>query len=143
MTFPHDHDPRNVSDHLSIVVRTNRGTGSGGGGGTTDGVRFVELLPNPSGDEMQNESVALKNFRPSAGRSHGWGLRDSANTTWSLDSLGTLAAGEQRTMERDGQSMGMNNSGDTITLIDPQGNVVQSVRYGDVDDDEVITVNAS
>jgi len=58
---------------------------------------------------------------------------------WSLDSLGTPAAGTERMIQRLGQPKAMNNGGDTIDLIDPNGTVVQTVTYGGVDEGELVT----
>ncbi len=52
--------------------------------------------------------------------------------TRDLGSLGTLAVSEEKTIFRDGRQMAMNNGGDTIQLLDPDGVVVQSVAYGRV-----------
>ena len=99
-------------------------------------MRITRLLPNPAGDETRNETATLKNLGPAAADLTGWKLRDLAGKTWKLDSLGTLAAGEEKTIRRDGQEMSLNNGGDTIDLVDPAGAVVQTVTYPSFVDDE-------
>ena len=37
--------------------------------------------------------------------------------------------------------MALNNRGDTIDLVDPNNQVVQTITYGRVDEGETITVN--
>jgi len=70
----------------------------------------------------------------------GWKLRDRAGQVWTLDLLGTLQPGEEKVIKRNGQAMAMNNGGDTIDLIDPMGNVVQSVTYGRIDEEDEIVI---
>ena len=41
-----------------------------------------------------------------------------------------------RMLKRSGQPMGMNNGGDTIDLVDKDGNVVDSVTYRGVEEGE-------
>lgn len=104
----------------------------GGGGPPTSAagkVRITSVLANPAGDERQNETVTLKNTGAASVNLSGWTLRDEAGTTWSLSSLGTLAAGASKTIHRNAQAMSLNNGGDTIVLLDPSGAIVQSVTY--------------
>ncbi len=67
---------------------------------------------------------------------NGWHLKDRANRTWTL--FGTLEAGAERTFTRDGQSMALNNNGDTVALIDDGGNVVDSVSYQTAQEGKVL-----
>lgn len=126
--MPHATPAGSVSDHFPVVVRFK--TPAGGGGAAPAGrVRITRLLPNPFGDETKNETATLKNLSPGPVDLTGWKLRDLAGKTWKLDGLGTLAAGAEATIERDGQEMALNNGGDTVDLIDPAGAIVQTVTY--------------
>lgn len=102
------------------------GGGSSGGGGQ---VRITALLANPAGDERQNESITLKNVGTASVNLSGWLLRDEAGQTWSLTSLGTLAPGASKTIKRNGQAMSLNNGGDTVSLLNSSGAIVQSLTY--------------
>lgn len=136
--IPHDHDPRQVSDHFPIIVRLKLcATLPDSGPGR---VRILSLLPNPPGDDTQNEEVTLKNGGGQPVSLVGWRLRDRAGRTWALDSLGTLQPGEVKTLRRNGQPMALNNQGDTVDLLDAAGAVVHSVSYGKVEEGELITV---
>ncbi len=99
-------------------------------------VMISSLVPNPSGDESQNESVTLRNHGTTAVSLAGWKLRDAANRTWVL--FGTLQAGDERTFMRDGQPMALNNSGDTVELLDASNNRVDMISYGSTRDGEVL-----
>jgi lamin tail-like protein len=92
-------------------------------------VRIVSLLPNPSGDERQNEEITFRNTGSSTVNVNGWVVRDLAGKTWSLNSLTPLGPGAQKTARRNNQQMSMNNGGDTIVLLDSAGVLIQSVTY--------------
>ncbi len=133
--IPHLHDPTRHPDHFPIVVHFKWSTTA-----ATGGVRMIRLLPNPSGDDGQNEEVTLKNTSTTTSFPlAGWKLRDLANTTWSLNTLGTFAPGESKTIKRLGQAMSLNNTGDTIELIRDDGTVLQTVTYGTVQEGDEIT----
>jgi hypothetical protein len=134
--FPHEHSPPDVSDHFPIVVRLRLTSAPTPSGGVP---RISSLLPNPDGNESRNEQATVKNIGSVAVSVVGWKLRDLAGRTWSLDALGTLPPGMERTIQRNGQAMALNNDGDTIDLLNPGGSVVQTVTYGSVDEGELVT----
>jgi exonuclease III len=147
VNMPHTLDPTEVSDHFPIVVTFNMngmgggttggGTGGGAGGGAGGGLRIARLLPNPDGNENEREEATIRNGTSEAVNLNGYTLRDRAGQTWGLS--GTIAAGQSRMFKRNGQAMAMNNNGDTIDLIEPDGDVIDSVTYGPVDElDEVL-----
>ena len=130
----HSHDPREVTDHYPVVVRLRFED-------ETDNRMLIitELLPNPQGYDNQNETATIKNVSQQAINLNGWKLRDIKGKTWSLSSLGVIQPGTQKKITRNGQAMSLNNDGDTIELLDPNENVVDTVTYGPVDEDEVVT----
>jgi hypothetical protein len=96
-------------------------------------VRIIRLLPHPQGDQAQNEEATIRNYSPKPVSLKGWKLRDSTGRFWLLDEMGTLASageqGDQKTIQRHGQAMAMNDDGDTIQLEDVTGKVIHSVTY--------------
>jgi endonuclease/exonuclease/phosphatase family metal-dependent hydrolase len=130
--MPHVLDPRIVSDHYPVVLTLQVGDGE------PTGVVICRLYPNPDGDENVKEEASIKNTGSEAVDLAGYKLRDLAGTTWSLDSLGTLNPGQEKTIKRNGQRMGMNNGGDTIELLDDDGRVVYTITYDRVDEGEVV-----
>ncbi len=100
--FPQLPDAREAQIE-SVVHTTLWGTGGGeeDGGGGEPRVRIVSLLPNPVGDESQNEAVTLRNEGTAAVSLNGWRLRDAAGRFWHLG--GTLDAGDEFTVRRNGQ----------------------------------------
>ncbi len=59
-----------------------------------------------------------------------------ANQTWNL--FGTVDPGQRIEFRRNGQSMALNNNGDTIELLDATGNIVDSAKYEEISEGEVI-----
>lgn len=133
--IPHTYDPREVTDHFPVVLRLKLAPN---GPSSSAGVRIFNLLPNPPGDESINEAVTLKNLGTTPASLAGWKLQDLAKKAWVLDSVGTIGPGESKTIQRRGQPMALNNGGDTIDLVDPQGVIVQTVTYPATPEDELV-----
>ncbi len=90
-------------------------------------LRIAELLPNPTGDEFINESITITNGGSAVQDLTGWQLRDASGNTWSL--TGSIGAAQSRRVTRGGQPMSMNNGGDVIELLQPDGTVADTVSY--------------
>lgn len=135
--IPHNHDPREVTDHFPVIVHLKL-AGSPAPAQMVK-IRMVALLPNPQGNENQNEEITVKNFGTQSASLNSWSARDLSGKAWLLDELGTIAPGEEKTIKRNGQPMSLNNSGDTVDLVDPAGKVVQSVTYSHTDEDEAVS----
>ncbi|MCI0636328.1 MAG: lamin tail domain-containing protein, partial [Actinobacteria bacterium] len=134
VTIDHAHDPRFVTDHFPVMVQL-RLTEGGGGPGTSQ-VRILRLLPNPEGNENQNEEVTLINRGGQPQPLANWRLLDLTRKGWSLG--GTIAPSETLRVVREGQQMALNNGGDTVDLVDAAGNVVHSVTYGSAEEGEFV-----
>lgn len=132
--IPHAHDPLEVTDHFPVVVEIRLGDAPAPT--TAAPFRIFSLLPNPVGDETENESVTIVNIDGQSHSLSGWTLRDRVGTTWTLG--GQLAGGEAVTILRAGQQMALNNGGDTIDLLDPAGEVAHTITYGRVDEGEPV-----
>lgn len=103
-------------------------------------LRIVELLPNPRGSDEQCERIRLRNSGAEAVDLRGWRVRDASSSTWALDVLGSLAPGRSTVLWREGRGMSLNNTGDTVELIDDQGRVLQKVEYPEVLEGQVVVV---
>jgi hypothetical protein len=105
-------------------------------------VKIIRLLPDPEGDERENEEATIRNFSTEPVNLQGWKLRDKKDRTWSLDQLGMLAPagqpGDQKAIKRGRQDMGMNNGGDIIELVDSTGRTVHKVAYAQVKEREAV-----
>jgi endonuclease/exonuclease/phosphatase family metal-dependent hydrolase len=134
--IPHNHDPRQVTDHFPVKVCLKIGEAPSPPMAVR--VRIASLLPNPEGDETQNEEIIIKNLGTQPVNLANWTTRDLSKKTWLLDELGTINPGEEKTIRRKGQKMSLNNDGDTIELVDPSGKVVQTVTYSRAEEGELI-----
>jgi len=85
------------------------------------------------------ERAARVNLGDKAVDLPGWALCALTNRTVSLDQLGDLNPGESYDPLRDGEPISLDNDGDTIVIIDDQGNVIDTVTYGPVGVDEWVT----
>lgn len=86
-------------------------------------------LPNPEGNERLHEAIELLNLGADPVSLEGWVIKDLANSQWELDSLGELEGGGSKIQTRDTMNMGLNNDGDTVRLIAPDGRVVDTFTY--------------
>jgi exonuclease III len=101
------------------------------------GLTIVELLPNPQGEDRGNEEVILANAGTATANLQGWRLRDRAGNTFLLS--GTIAAGVRATILLPAGSLPLNNDGDDVDLIDPQGTSVNHRSYGPVASGQRVT----
>ncbi|MCA1702363.1 MAG: lamin tail domain-containing protein [Actinobacteria bacterium] len=102
--------------------------GSGGGPRPTarGHVLIVAALPDPAGTDRGRESVTLLNTTASSVNLDSWSLADAAGGRQALG--GSVAGGAALQVPlRDTIQLG--NRGDTIKLVDPQGQVLDQVAY--------------
>ena len=128
------YSPLIVSDHFPVVVSLNMGLPSN----EQNSVRIISLLPNPSGDEKQNEEITLLNSSNSSVTLTNWKVKDLASNTWNINV--TIPPNSSKTIKRNGQRMALNNAGDTIWLINDGDIEVQEITYLRVDEDEIVLV---
>lgn len=103
-------------------------------------LRMISLLPDPTGDDLSGERITFRNFGSDAIRLAGWQVRDLAGNIWELGGLVQLEPEEERDLLRNGQPMALNNNGDRVELVAPDGAVVQVFSYEGVDEGEVLIV---
>lgn len=89
-------------------------------------IRIIAALVNPKGTERGNEVVTLLNITPEAVDLTGWNLMDRSAAKLPLN--GTLAAGGIVQFKGVGK-FSLANTGDTITLVNPQGEQIDQVPY--------------
>ena len=106
--------------------------------GLSSGIRIVELVPDPAGRDEDNESITLQNTGNTSVSLNGWAVRDLSGNRWDLSSGGTISGGQQKRILRNRQPMSLNNEGDTIELLNANGQVAQTVAYGSAAQDQVI-----
>ncbi|MEP0826501.1 MAG: lamin tail domain-containing protein [Nitrososphaera sp.] len=133
----HNYIPADVSDHFPIVASFD--FSSGGGPLVTRTTLFIaKVLSNPDGNESQKEAVWLTNPGVTDISLVGWKVRDKASTSWDLSGDGTISSGASKKIVRNGRTMSINNTGDVLELIDPNGVVASVVSFGSADPEEIL-----
>lgn len=90
-------------------------------------VRIIAALVDPIGPEAGNETVTLINTSAAAIALDGWAIKDKqARTGEQL--TGSLSPGEVWQVKLSSQ-VRLSNSGDTITLVDETGQIIDQVSY--------------
>lgn len=90
---------------------------------------IATLLPDPTGDDTQDEEVTVHNKGTASVSLAGWVLRDESGRVWALAGLGTLNGGQSKTIRRGGMAMSLNNGGDEIVLLNAAGLEQDRFRY--------------
>ena len=93
------------------------------------GMEIESALPDPAGRDSELEEVTLRNTGSQSESMAGWSLRDASGLEWDLTAMGQIDAGDSQTIVRNGQRMSLNNSGDTIRLLDAGGSEVDTLTY--------------
>jgi hypothetical protein len=82
-------------------------------------VVIESILPDPVGLDRDNEEVTLRNDGDSPVSMNGWVLLDREGRIWTLAQIGTIDPHGSLTVRRNRMPMSLNNTGDEITLLDP------------------------
>jgi len=92
-----------------------------------NGVAVVALLPDPAGRDEGNEAVEIGNSTDKPVDLAGWKLRDRAGNEYRL--AGTVATRGRLRIVMTTPTMPLNNDGDTVLLISPDGALRSRVEY--------------
>lgn len=103
-------------------------------------LKVVALIPDPAGSDLFNETATVKNISTVPMTLAGWQLRDESGNVWALDPALIVQPDEAVALKRNRAALSMNNGGDTIELLAPDGRVVQTIAYNAVGVDEVVKV---
>lgn len=93
-------------------------------------IRLNELLPNPEGSDTDGEFIELTNLGSNAAEMSGWSVRNGKGKQYSLPA-GTLAKGGKLTIPYADSKIALTNSGMTLELVGPDGNIKDSITYPD------------
>ena len=92
-----------------------------------NGVKIVALLPNPQGTDAGNEQVTIWNATNKSVKLQGWKLIDKAGNVFLL--AGTVEPGKHLIVTMTDATMPLNNNGDDVVLVDPDGVGRSKVSY--------------
>ena len=118
---PADTAPRSDDEETAAEPETN----------LTDAVLLLsELLPDPQGKDGEGEFVELFNAGSEEVSLSGWKIRDASGRSVTLS--GTIAPGAfLAVFARDTTLPSLNNGGDVVELLDPNGVRRDGVSYGE------------
>ena len=90
-------------------------------------IGFSALFPNPDGDDTY-EWIEIKNVGTAEISLDGWKISDLANVTFSLTGK-LIASGATLRIPKSESRISLNNTGEEVRLIAPDGVVRETVRY--------------
>lgn len=95
-------------------------------------ITLTELMPSPEGADKDNEWVELFNFNDIAVSLSNWKIRDieGAILTYVFPPETKIAPNEYLIFKRTETKISLNNDGDGLELISPDGKITDSVLYG-------------
>jgi len=95
-------------------------------------IRINEILPNPSGDESENEYIELYNFSGDDIDLEGWEIKDSSETGKYIFSKGSIIKKDNYIeIYRKDFKFALNNSDEMVYLLDPNGKIIDKTNYAD------------
>lgn len=97
---------------------------------------FKEALPNPVGRDTEGEWVKLITDGGESIDLDGWHFKDASGKTFSLS--GTISSGEELVLPYSLTRISLNNDGDKLALINPEGETADEFSYGAVGEDEIV-----
>ena len=99
-------------------------------------VFFREALPNPAGEDTAGEWIKLANTSDESVDLSGWTVSDAGGKSYTL---GTEAPPHSElVLEYSLTGITPNNGGETLTLTNNEGIVVDTLTYTEAGDDEII-----
>ena len=123
-------DFHDLTDHLPVILTLR--IRSGGFAGMVPSLSIVGALPNPMNADEPHETVHVRNDSTAAISLDGWRIGDAAGRFWTLTAAdGTVQPGDTIIVVRRNRPMALNNrGGETIVLVNPLGETVDSESYG-------------
>lgn len=104
----------------------------------TANVVIESILPDPTDSDREFEEVTLRNKTNTEVSLDGWKLRDAANHILKMTTLHIVPVYGTIKIVRHGSTFSLNNDGDTITLLGPNNEPVDSFTYTSSQSGQVI-----
>jgi hypothetical protein len=99
-------------------------------GDISDEIEITEVLPNPAGQDKNNEWIELHNASDETVNLGNWKIQTQGKTFVIPDSF-SLAPGEYFSFTYKDLRLTLKNSKNEINLIDPEGSTLDTINYND------------
>ena len=98
----------------------------------SDGIVINEVLPSPEGPDADNEWIEFLNQNDFAVDLSGWKISDTEGKTkiYVFPEKTNIKANSFLLLSRTESKVTLNNNGDGIQLIQPDGNIIDNVNWG-------------
>jgi hypothetical protein len=95
------------------------------------GILINELIPSPEGEDKLEEWIELKNLNENAVNLSGWKIQDTIGsvTSYTFPEETKIPARGFLVFTRPATKITLNNDGDSLKLIQPNGNIIDRVTY--------------
>ncbi|MBI2415813.1 MAG: lamin tail domain-containing protein [Candidatus Kerfeldbacteria bacterium] len=94
----------------------------------SDDIMLSELLPDPAGSDATDEWIELYNAGQADVNLYDWQITDASND-YTFSDVSTITTGGYIVLPVTDSGISLNNSGETISLLDPAGEVIDTVTY--------------
>ncbi len=133
--IPHEHNPIEVTDHFMVFAKLKLESASP----DVTGIRMVRAMPNPEGNENEEEYIILKNFGTSSINIKDWYFTNPTGKKWTISNI-TVNANQEIKIKRSNMPMAMRNNGDFIELKNKDNLQIHSVSYTHTQEGEEIFI---
>lgn len=96
----------------------------------SDHIELSEALPDPEGSDVTDEWIELHNTGSTAVDLYGWQVADPSKV-YTISESTELSSNGYLVLSVIDTGISLNNSGDTITLYDPAGDIMDEISYTD------------
>ena len=96
---------------------------------TNPNIHLSEFYPNTGGNDSTDEFIELSNDGDTTASLDGWSLTDASGTRFAFAKTDSIAPHAYLAVMRPQSHITLNNTGDTITLVAPDGSVADSQTY--------------
>lgn len=98
----------------------------------THSIQMTEIYPSPDSTDGENEWIEIYNYGEDSVDLQSWVIEDSSRTMVIKNSF-LVKGGEYEVIENENLSLTLNNTGETITLLDPNEELVDIFEFGDTE----------
>jgi len=122
--MPHAHNSIEVTDHFMIFASIRLESAPE----PLNGIKMLRAMPNPEGNENQEEYIILKNFGTTSINIKDWYFTNPTGKKWIIGNI-TIAPNQEIKIKRLNMPMALRNVGDFIELKNKDNIQVHSFTY--------------